>query len=121
MAENKKRVRATLTQVRELEDKLADQIEGTSRLVKDCDIWREKYQRLFEEHQELLAQTNGNEVIADLRSKVTQLESSNNFMDAEMKKLRAELEMEHATADHLAAEVGRLKSRGFWARLFNKD
>ena len=143
MAENKKRVRATWTQVRELEAKLADQIEGTSRLVKDCDIWREKYQRLFEEHQELrdkydhLLKTNeylasqleelkktvkeAKAASAETVGHVHALESSNGFMDAEMKKLRAELELEHATADHLAAEVGRLKSRGFWARLFNKD
>lgn len=141
MAENRKS-RPSWTQVKELEAKLADQIEGTSRLVKDCDIWREKYQKLFEvykklkkerylkefkivtgEAQELVDAENKfvNDVIADLRGKVTTLESSNNFMDAEMKKLRAELEQEHATVDHLAAEVGRLKSRGFWARVFNKD
>ena len=129
MAENKKRVRPTWTQVRDLEAKLADQIEGTSRLVKDCDLWREKYQKLFAEHNLLLkAADNGDSVtemlsdeLATLRGKVTQLESSNNFMDAELRKVRAELDLEHATADHLAAEVGRLKSRGFWARVFNKD
>ena len=129
MAENKKRVRPTWTQVRDLEAKLADQIEGTSRLVKDCDLWREKYQKLFAEHNLLLkAADNGDSVtemlsdeLATLRGKVTQLESSNNFMDAELRKVCAELDLEHATADHLAAEVGRLKSRGFWARVFNKD
>ena len=108
---------------------MADQIDGTSRLVKDCDLWREKYQKLFAEHNLLLkAADNGDSVtemlsdeLATLRGKVTQLESSNNFMDAELRKVRAELDLEHATADHLAAEVGRLKSRGFWARLINKD
>lgn len=122
-------MRPTWTQVRDLEAKLADQIEGTSRLVKDCDLWREKYQKLFAEHNLLLkAADNGDSVtemlsdeLATLRGKVTQLESSNNFMDAELRKVRAELDLEHATADHLAAEVGRLKSRGFWARVFNKD
>ena len=132
MAENKKRVRPTWTQVRDLEAKLADQIDGTSRLVKDCDLWREKYQKLFAEHKAMLDGQPMSEYErityeklkddnATLRGKVTQLESSNNFMDAELRKVRAELDLEHATADHLAAEVGRLKSRGFWARVFNKD
>lgn len=121
-----------MTQVRELEAKLADQIEGTSRLMKDCYLWREKYQKLFEEHKAVLEGKPMSEYDriayeklkndnAELRGKVSQLESSNNFMEAEMKKLRAELDLEKATADHLAAEVTRLKNRGFWARVFNKD
>lgn len=43
MEEKKKRWRPSLTAYRELEKKLADQIEGTSMLVRECDAWREKY------------------------------------------------------------------------------
>jgi chromosome segregation ATPase len=80
MAEKKKRVRPTLTQVRalqneldalkvnyevkckdvevlrkekqELSDKLEEQINGTSTLVSDCDAWREKFRKLNDEFDE---------------------------------------------------------------------
>lgn len=55
MAENKKRWRPSLPAYRELEKKLESQIEGTSQLVKDCDLWREKYQILKKKYDELSA------------------------------------------------------------------
>lgn len=42
MAE-KKNVRPTWAMVRDLERRLASQIDGTSMLVADCDGWRELY------------------------------------------------------------------------------
>ena len=115
MAEKKKRVRPTLTQVRALEaeiaelkekvsfydkhqgedlrkvvidlqEKLESQIDGTSSLVKDSDLWREKYQKLVKENEE----------IAD----------KERMLSSDYKKLEK--------------EVSRLKNRGFWARVFNK-
>ena len=56
MEEKKKRWRPTLTAYMELEKKLESQIEGTSQLVKDCDLWREKYQVLKEKYDELSAE-----------------------------------------------------------------
>lgn len=55
MEEKKKRWRPTLTAYRELEKKLESQIDGTSQLVKDCDLWREKYQILKKKYDELSA------------------------------------------------------------------
>jgi predicted RNase H-like nuclease (RuvC/YqgF family) len=40
-------------QVKDLQRKLDSQVDGTSRLVQDCDGWREKYWRLLEENKAL--------------------------------------------------------------------
>jgi DNA anti-recombination protein RmuC len=120
MAEKKKRVRATLTQVRELEAKLADQIEGTSRLVNDCDLWREKYQKLFAEYEELKAVTNESEIIRNLRDKNMTLEQSNSLMKEKLDSLDSHIKVLESVAEKRAAEIERLKSRGFWDRVFNR-
>ena len=82
--EKKKGSRPTWTQVRELEAQVAElrmkcneggcydrqlekerdewkrkfeeQLEGTSGLVRDSDIWRENYRDLYEKHEELLSE-----------------------------------------------------------------
>lgn len=41
--------------VKDLQAKLNDQIDGTSRLVQDCDGWREKFHKLLAENKELKA------------------------------------------------------------------
>ena len=54
--EKTKRERPTVTQVKELELrveeltlKLNDQTDCTSKLIADCNLWREKYQKLSAE------------------------------------------------------------------------
>ena len=170
MAENKKRVRPTWAQVRvleaeivelkdtikfyddhkgedlrkvvvELQEKLESQIEGTSTLVHDCDLWREKYQDLKKRFDDLVekekkeseayknlesnykGQLAGAEDLAEqvktLKDKNATLEQSNLGLQQgidEERKLR-----EGAAKDYQEArkEVMRLKNRGFFARLFN--
>jgi hypothetical protein len=36
-----------------LEKKLESQVDGTSQLVKDCDLWREKYRKLVKDYNKL--------------------------------------------------------------------
>lgn len=92
--EGKRRTRPTWAQVRELEDKLADQIEGTSRLVADCDGWRELYREKSDMLElETASRKAGDELIERKRKKIKELEN----------------------------RIDRLMSRGFWARLLNKD
>lgn len=58
MEEKKKRWRPSLTAYRELEKKLESQIDGTSQLVKDCDLWREKYRELKKQYDEAVDEAN---------------------------------------------------------------
>ena len=50
----KRQSRPSWAMVNELKAKLEEQIEGTSRLVKDCDAWREKYRALKEKYDQQL-------------------------------------------------------------------
>ena len=99
MAEKKKRVRATWTMVRALEARLNDQIEGTSRLVKDCDEWREKFRKL--------------------KAKYKTLERSNKYMEEVTMLLRNENAELTKKNDNLCDELYRMRNRGFWKRVFN--
>lgn len=99
MEENRKRVRPTWAKVRELEAKLADQIDGTSLLVKDCDEWREKFRKLKGQNETL--------------------EKSNKFLGYAMEKLRKEMDELEKKNDGLCDELYCLRERGFWARVFN--
>ena len=101
MAEKRKRVRATWTMVRALEAKLNDQIEGTSRLVKDCDVWRGKFR--------------------DLKWKYKTLERSNKYMEEATMLLRNENAELTKKNDNLCDELYRLRNRGFWKRVFNRE
>lgn len=120
MGETKKRVRPTWTQVRTLEAQLAEQIEGTSRLVKDCYLWREKYQKLFAEYMELKSATDDNDIIRSLRDKNTTLERSNDLVKTELDLREAKYKILEEALEERTAEVERLQSRGFWDRLFNR-
>lgn len=132
----KRQSRPSWAMVNELKAKLEEQIEGTSRLVKDCDAWREKYRALKEKYdQQLKADEHLSGQLDELKNNVKAakaasyesvghvrtLEQSNKIMEAELNKVRKELELERSVSDTLAAESERLKNRGFLARLFNKD
>ena len=90
--QKKKRVRATLTQVRELQKKL-DQKEIL-------------YNRLIEKNK-------------DLEVDNKQFRESNNLMELELKRLREENENLRKDIDHYKGTVEYLRSRTFWERVFN--
>ena len=93
----------TADEVRGMEEykrKFEEQLEGTSVLVKDCDAWREKYRSLDEE--------------------CSVLKTSNDHMEKEQKRLNGKLQKAADRIHELETEIHVLKSRGFWARVFNK-
>lgn len=94
----------------ELRRKLDEQMEGTSRLVKDCDDWREKYRVLSEKCAGL----------GDIETHCKSLEDSNVALNQELDKYReSNVELGKKCAE-LSDEIERMRSRGFWARVFNK-
>ena len=120
MEEKKKRWRPSLAQYRELEKKLESQIDGTSKLVADCDGWREKYRNLLDD----ISKGNVDVVLKDhidsLRCENNALERSNEFMSREIGNLRDTNKAVIQENKDLRDELFRLKSRGFFARVFNK-
>ena len=110
----KKHVRPTLAQMRELEARLEDQIEGTSRLVRDCDLWRDKY-------IVLKACYDFRKMVQDeLLENVIKKKEEISLMKEKQCVLQAKLELLEKESKQHAAEVELLKNRGFWARLLNK-
>lgn len=134
--EKKKRVRATLTQVRALESELArvredcrlasvenghlrddlaavrhdadvlrrkldEQVDGTSRLVADCDLWRAKYRALVDKYDTA--------------------ERSNGYMHDELVRVREARDEARERCAELANELHRIKNRGFVSRVFNRN
>lgn len=100
----------TIGEIEELKGykkKFEEQLDGSSRLVKDCDLWREKYQELVKKYDSLQEKNN-------------LLEKSNGFLSKETDRLR-ELVNDLGVKEHNEAkEIERLRKRGFWARVFNK-
>lgn len=121
MEEKKKRWRPSLTAYRELEKKLESQIEGTSRIVQDCDGWREKYRELIKE----ISNGNDKKVLRDhikaLECENRTLRHSNELMETELKRNSQVLEWNTRAMNELRGVLHNLKSRGFWARVFNRD
>lgn len=122
MEEKKKRWRPSLTAYRELEGKLADQIEGTSRLVKDCDLWREKYRTLFKEYGKLKKQFQAGGVVTEadynslhvsyknLVEKYDEEVSENRRLNDENRKLHSkiyDLDLSHTM---MADELNKLRA-----------
>lgn len=151
MAEKKKRVRPTLTQVRalqnelealkvnyenrcqdievlrsekkELSEKLEEQINGTSVLVSDLDIWREKYRKLYDEFDEYKNNKSNADVpkkcLDELQGKYDELKKRyDDVCVAHDHLLDEKKEMEKDLDEH-RAEVLRLRMRGLWARILN--
>lgn len=106
MEEKKKRWRPSLTAYREME-------ETVHRQCVELDAWRDKYRELEKSK------------VRTVKGSVSQLE-----YDALLEKYNKELlyhdvlsrEMSdlQETVACLKAEVERLESRGFWARVFNR-
>ena len=119
--EGKKRWRPSMTQYRELEAKLEEQIEGTSRIVADCHGWRRKYRALIEE----ISKGNDKKVLRDhieaLECENRTLRHSNELMETELKRNSQVLEWNTRAMNELRGVLHNLKSRGFWSRVFNRD
>ena len=120
MDEKTKRWRPSLTQYRELQAKLDEQIEGTSLIVADCHGWRAKYRSIIEE----ISKGNDKKVLRDhieaLECENRTLRHSNEMMETELDKMRAS-DNEFARENReLRDEVFCLRNRGFWARGFNR-
>lgn len=93
----------TAEEVRGMEEykrKYEEQLEGTSLLVKECDAWREKYRTLDEE--------------------CNVLRVSNGHMEKEQKRFNEKLQKAVDKIHDLETDIYVLKSRGFWARVFNR-
>lgn len=97
--EKKKRFRPTVTAYRELEEELA-----------------ETKQRLS---NHLSANVRYAEDIAKFTSKVSALENSNRLMEEELEGVRKDKRDLIERCKELINERQELKSRGFWARVFN--
>lgn len=119
--EKKKRWRPSLAQYRELEAKLEEQIEGTSRIVADCHGWRAKYRELIKE----ISKGNDKKVLRDhieaLECENRTLRHSNELMETELKRNSQVLEWNTRAMNELRGVLHNLKSRGFWSRVFNRD
>lgn len=58
--------------------------------------------------------------VKELESKNAVLEKSNKYMEDELLKLRSESPDEKNSREDLELEIERLKSRSFFARMFNR-
>ena len=89
------------------EEKLSDQIEGTSLLVQDCDGWRDKYRTLLARHgQDGFSQSH--------------LQSLYSAMMDNVKQLGKELEAAREMASKYRDAFEELQCRGLIARIINK-
>ena len=97
---NKKRIRATWRMVHELERQRDDLSE---RLNDEVAISNHRL-----------------ELVKQLTSEKSTLEQSNALMEQELNLCRSRIGVLEEIADNRAVEVERLKSRGFFDRLFNR-
>ena len=101
MEEKKKRVRPTLTQMRQLE--------------KDFESAREACR------QQLVVITNQEEQIKELKRKNRTLEVSNQLLEEEIERLKESNSSLFTSGVRKTQKILKLKSRKFWARVFNRD
>lgn len=95
--------------------KYEEQLEGTSNLVADCNAWRVKFRELQKKYEEQIEGTS--HLVADCDA------WRENFRDLE-KELEKTRETNIAVGkqcSRLNDELNALRSRGFWARVFNKE
>jgi len=121
MEEKKKRWRPSLAQYREMERKLEEQIEGTSRIVAECDGWREKYRKMVKEVSKNCVDKVLKDRIDTLERENDTLSRSNEFMASELNSIREQDSSVAQENQELRDELAYLKRRGFWARMFNKN
>ena len=116
----KKRWRPSLAQYRELQAKLDEQIEGTSRIVAECHGWRKKYRDLVDSISKGSVDNVLKDRIETLERENDILSRSNEFMASELNSIREADSAVVKENRELRDELFMLKSRGFWSRLFNR-
>ena len=129
MDQKKKRMRPTLTQVSDLQKELDSQIEGTSNLVRDCDLWRGRYRDLkakFDEQVDGTSRLVANcdawrEKYRELKEENATLETSNKHMEAELERVRKANQSLSELNDERLLQIRQLRNRGFLARVFNRQ
>ena len=122
MSETKKRWRPSLTAYRELQKQLSevnvllDEEKTTSeaRLVEIDSLKRE-----LSDARSVCDSVSKKEY-EKLKTEIISFKRSNELMDAELEIMRKKFGDMCQIADERSAEIGRLKSRGFFERLFNK-
>ena len=116
----RKRWRPSLAQYRELQAKLDEQIEGTSRIVAECHGWRKKYRDLVDSISKGSVDNVLKDRIETLERENDLLSRSNEFMASELNSIREADSAVVKENRELRDELFMLKSRGFWSRLFNR-
>ena len=108
----------TAEDVRELEvykHKYEEQLDGTSSLVKDCDAWREKYRELHKKYEEQIEGTS--RLVSDCDA----WRENYRALEKELEGVRQSYYAAGTQCAKLKEELEALKSRGFWARLLNRQ
>lgn len=107
--EEKKRWRPSLAEYRALQKEIDGHMEDKSRLVADCDAWREKYHQLKKEYDKLNC------------SDVGIAEKSNRLMEEELTRVRKQAEDASKDYNNARREVLWLRNRSLWQRIINKQ
>lgn len=109
----KKRIRPSLTQVRELERKLAEQTEALHDRCQEADGWRERYRNLLFEKR-------------TLEKDMKELKETNSYnrrlvdtLDVKSRNLLREIQNLEDARVLLIKENERLINRNWWQRLWN--
>lgn len=109
---------------KELSEKLEEQISGTSIIVADCDIWREKYRKLYDEFDEYKNNKSNADVpkkcLDELQAKYDELKKRYDDVCSRLDVLTEEKNFIELDRDEHKEEVKRLMERGLWARILNR-
>lgn len=122
-----KRPRATLRQLRALQEEKDKAIEERDACFQTCRDYDQKIQRLESEIGELrnkysyqlTADRDLSEKVIGYKTEIDTLSRSNKLMEEELNRLRNACDTLNKLNDERLAEITRLNSRGFWARVFN--
>lgn len=109
---------------KELSEKLEEQINGTSVLVSDLDIWREKYRKLYDEFYDYKNNKSNADVpkkcLDELKAKYDALNKNYDVVCSRLDVVEKEKKVVEKNLDEHKEEVQRLMNRGFLARVFNR-
>lgn len=127
----KKRVRPTLGQVRELESQVAELKEQVRLLemsskysaeeLVEMEGYKKKYEGAEETAHMLVQESNGwREKWNTLNEECNTLKVSNDHMEKELARLNEDIRRRVEKIRDLETDVYVLKNRGFWDRVFNR-
>lgn len=117
-------IEALRSEKKELSEKLDEQINGTSVLVSDLDIWREKFRNLNKEFDDYKNNKSNADVpkkcLDELQTKYDELKKRYDDVCVAHDQLLDEKKAVEKDLDEHKEEVQRLMNRGFLARVFNR-